>query len=63
MIAQIWHETEPLGILLKPATNITWVPTPLHTSDFSIMELATSIYDAKGSNIINQCRTFLQVNP
>jgi len=61
MVAQIWRKTEPLGLHLKPSNNVTWVPAPLHPCDFSIMDLATSIYDKKGSTIINQCRIYLQI--
>jgi len=61
MVAQIWRETEPLGIHLKPPSNATWIPDPLHPCDLSIMDLATSIYDKKGSTIINRCRIYLQI--
>jgi len=58
---QIWSELEPLGIHLCPAQNIIWTPPPLAKGDTPIMEIATKVYDKKGSLMINRCRMFLNI--
>jgi len=59
-VKQLWYELEPYGLYLKPAQNATWVPTPLDNDDISLIDIATQIYNAKGSAIINRCRLYLQ---
>lgn len=60
-MVQLWRETEPFGLTLKPAHNISWVPHPLFQGDKPITELAAQAYNARGSLMINQCRIFLQI--
>jgi hypothetical protein len=57
---QIWGETEPSGITVRPAPTITWVPCPLSQQDIALMDLATNNYNSKGSTMINKCRIHLQ---
>jgi len=53
MVNQIWRETEPYDVILKPTEGIAWVPTPLHKHDPTLMDIATSVFNKKGSAIIN----------
>jgi hypothetical protein len=57
----IWQECEPNGIILRPAKNITWTPTPQGSSDILIMSIATTVYNKKGSGMINRCSFFLSL--
>ncbi len=61
MAVQIWQEMSPYGIQLRPADGITWLPTPLKSTDPSLMEIAVRMYNKKGSAIINRCRIYLQL--
>jgi len=58
---QIWRDTEPFGLHLRPAQGISWTPNPLAPNDQSLMEIAILQYNKKGSYIINRCRIYLQV--
>jgi hypothetical protein len=58
---QLWSDTATFGLHLRPADNITWGPSLIHPNDRSIMEIATSVYDKKGSAIINRCCIYLQL--
>jgi hypothetical protein len=58
---QIWRETEPNDVFLQSSSDATWVPEPLGKNDTPIMDIATSVYDNKGSLMINRCRLYLQV--
>jgi len=58
---QLWQELEPHGIILRPAENVTWAPSPLCSCDAALMEIAIKHNDNRGSAIINRCRQFLQV--
>jgi hypothetical protein len=49
LCVQIWRETEPFRVFLKPTSNATWTPHPLGADNIPLMELATSVYDKKGS--------------
>jgi hypothetical protein len=43
-----------------PSDINTWIPHPLFCGDTSMMELATRVYNTRGSSMINRCRIFLQ---
>jgi hypothetical protein len=43
---QIWRETEPFGLVLRPAKSKTWLPTPAALNDRPLMELAVSSYES-----------------
>jgi hypothetical protein len=58
---QLWSECEPFGIELQASKSIIWTPYPVLTNDIFLMDLATTAYDKKGSNMINHCRLYLQV--
>lgn len=58
---QFWHDTEPFGLHLCSAPNITLTPNPISLHNRSLMEIAVWIYDYKGSSIINRCHIYLQV--
>jgi hypothetical protein len=58
---QIRSDTEPFGLHLRPAQNITWLPSLIHPNDKSITEITTGVYDKKGSSIINRCRIYLHL--
>jgi len=58
---QLWRETEPFGVTLRPMDGITWTPRPLSSNDLTIMTLATSVYSKRGSAIINRCHLYLRV--
>jgi hypothetical protein len=47
--------------MLIPTLPSTWAPSPRHSMDIPIMEIATSKYDKTGSWIINKCRIYLQL--
>jgi len=61
MVNQIWRETKPYDVILKPTKGIVWVPTPLHKHDIALMDIATSVFNKKGSTIINKCRAYLHL--
>jgi hypothetical protein len=61
MCHQLWWETEPFGVMLRPMEGITWTPCPLSPNDLSIMSVATTVYNKKGSAMINKCRLYLRV--
>jgi hypothetical protein len=58
---QLWRETEPYGLQLRCAPTVSWVPDPITSFDKSLMNIAVSKYNKKGSYIINKCRIYLQV--
>jgi hypothetical protein len=35
---QLWWDTEPYGLYMHPASQITWTPDPLSCVDISLME-------------------------
>jgi hypothetical protein len=41
--------------------DVTWIPVPLGQGDISLMEIATFVYNSKGSVMINYCRTYLNI--
>jgi hypothetical protein len=49
---QLWSKCEPFGIELRVAPSITWTPHPLTTNDFFIMDLATKVYNIRGSTML-----------
>ena len=59
---QVWRELEPDGIILRPFTSSTWIPTPLSQQDKAVMDIATKCYNTKGSSMINWCRQFLNIS-
>jgi hypothetical protein len=61
MGVQIWSETEPHGLILRPDPSSTWIPHSLGTNDTPLMEVATTVYNPKGSAMINPCRLYLHV--
>jgi hypothetical protein len=60
-LVQIWKETEPFGLTLRPAPNATWIPPPLFSGNKAIIDLATKAYNTRGSLMINRCRIYLQI--
>jgi hypothetical protein len=50
---QFWGDTEPEGLVLHPAHSVCWTPTPITPTDRSIMDIAVSVYNKKGSAMIN----------
>ena len=58
---QLWHELEPYGAHLVPASNVTWCLTTISSNDLPLMEVAVHAYNRKGSKMINHCRMFLQL--
>jgi hypothetical protein len=60
-LVKIWSESEPHGIKLHASKDVTWTPSPLSSSDLSIMEMATQKYNKKGSAMINRCRLYLRI--
>lgn len=58
---QIWSECKPFGGEIRASETVTWTPSPLSSSDISIMDMATQKYDEKGSIMNNHCRLSLQV--
>lgn len=61
MCIQIWRETEPQGVLLRPAKNTTWTRTKMACNDKLIMEITIAKYEPKLSFLINQCRIYLRI--
>jgi hypothetical protein len=61
LMKQIWRETEPNGLNLVPATNVTWTPTLQGRDDMPIMELIHTIYPKKQAIALNRCRIYFQV--
>jgi hypothetical protein len=61
MCVQIWRETQPLGVQIRHAEQVTWLPEPMAKDDICIMELATRYYNNEGAYIINRCRLYLQL--
>jgi hypothetical protein len=61
MCIQIWRETEPKVLILKPSSDVTWIPPLTDPTDRSLMELATNHFYASESYMINRCRLYLQV--
>jgi hypothetical protein len=59
--AQLWSELEPNGLILRPASSVTWFPTPLAWQDKAFMSIATSVFKKTGSAMINQCTVYLRV--
>lgn len=57
---QIWWETKPHRLLLRPATSITWTSTPFTTNDKALMDITTTVYDKCSSQIIKKCWILLQ---
>lgn len=42
---QIWEESEPFGLTLRPNKTSVWSPQPQGVSDFSLMEYAIGKYN------------------
>ncbi len=55
---QIWRDTEPYGLHLRPAAHITWTPAPLSSNDLSLRDIAIWKYNKRGSSMINRCRLY-----
>jgi hypothetical protein len=60
-VVKIWSESEPHGIELYASKDVTWTPSPLSSSDLSIMETATQKNNKKRSTMINQCHLYLRI--
>jgi len=60
-VVQLKHVTEPCGIHMRPASTVTWIPEPLTPEDLSLMEIATTKYNNRGSAMINQCWLHVQM--
>jgi hypothetical protein len=54
-------KTEPFCLILRPDSTMNWLPSSLGDADTPLMDIATSVYNMKGSAMINHCRLFLQV--
>jgi len=44
---QLWSELEPNGLVLHPATSVTWIPSPLAQHDKELMSIAITALNKK----------------
>jgi len=58
---QIWSETEPFGLVLRPSKSSTWIPTPAASNDQSLMEIIVNAYNSSLSYMINRCQMYLNI--
>ena len=61
MCKQIWSETEPCGVMLRPSKGTMWTPCPAAPNDCSLKEIAITAYNSNLSYMINWCRIYLQI--
>ncbi len=59
---RIWEESEPNGLVLRPAEQVAWLPKSQGKNDIPIMELVTKHYTPEQAKMINRYRLYLQVS-
>jgi hypothetical protein len=54
-------ENWTIWFVTKVAAGEAWVSHSIYEGDTSLMEIATTIYNKKGSLMINRCRMYLYI--